>query len=114
MSKDDDFEELDFEELEIEEEIVDNKPKSNLPPGSRVNLFFRSTIGPGERLEKITVDSNISEAELKNTIGQIFGLEPEDFHLSIAGRTLDADDILSNYDIEDGVEVLIIPVSTAG
>ena len=37
-----------------------------------------------------------------------------DFHLSISGRTLDRDDVLSNYDLEDGLEVLIIPVSTAG
>ncbi|MFW9993515.1 MAG: ubiquitin-like domain-containing protein [Candidatus Odinarchaeota archaeon] len=114
MSKDDDFDDFEELEIEIEEEIVAKKPKTDFPPGSRVNLFFRSTIGPGEKLEKISVDSNISESELKSTVGQIFGLDPQDFHLSIGGRILDADDVLSNYDVEDGIEVLIIPISTAG
>ncbi|MHA2295144.1 MAG: hypothetical protein ACXAEU_13635 [Candidatus Hodarchaeales archaeon] len=113
MSNDEDE---DFEELEIEivEEIVEKRPKRDLPKGSRVNLFFRSTIGPGEKLEKVTADSNVSTLELKETVGKIFGLDPQDFHLSIGGRTLDSDDVLSNYDVDDGVEVLIIPVSTAG
>jgi hypothetical protein len=108
----------DFEDLNIEpqEEPPAAPVRTKHPVGSRVKvtMFFRSTIGPGEKLEKLTVDSEMPVAELKQTIGAIFSLAPEDFHLSFAGRVADPDDILSNYDIEDGSEALIIPVSTAG
>ncbi|MFX0173428.1 MAG: hypothetical protein ACFE9L_16160 [Candidatus Hodarchaeota archaeon] len=112
----------DFDELEIEEEEEDietppirtKEPSAKVPTGSRITLFFRSTIGPGEKLEKLTIDPEMAVLELKETLGGIFGLDPQDFHLSISGRTLDADDILSNYDLEEGLECLIIPVSTAG
>jgi hypothetical protein len=77
-------------------------------------LFFRSTIGPGEKLEKLSIDPEMGVSELKETLGGIFGLDPQDFHISISGRTLDRDDVLSNYDLENGLECLIIPVSTAG
>lgn len=117
MSENEDFDE--FDEIEDKGEggetpIQGKVPKSKTPTGSRVTLFFRSTIGPGEKLEKLTIDPNMAVKELSNTIGEIFGLDPQDFHLSISGRTLDRDDVLSNYDLDDGLEVLIIPVSTAG
>jgi hypothetical protein len=117
MSDNEDFDE--FDEIENEHEVTETPiqsklPKSKTPRGSRITLFFRSTIGPGEKLEKLTVDPDMAVQELSTTIGEIFGLDPQDFHLSISGRTLDSDDILSNYDLEDGLEVLIIPVSTAG
>jgi hypothetical protein len=117
----DEFEDEDFEDLEIEEEdisvetpIQPKTPEKKEPIGDRVTLFIRSTIGPSEKLEKLTVDPNISIQELAKTVGQIFGLDSQEFHLSISGRTLDPDDILSNYQLEDGVECLIIPISTAG
>jgi len=117
MSNNDDFDDLD---IEIEEEeipdvsIATKQPKAKSPAGTRLNLFFRSTIGPGEKTEKLTVDMQINVVELKKTLSQMFGLDPQEFHLSIAGRTMDNDDILDNYEILDGEEVLIIPVSTAG
>lgn len=118
----------DFDEMEdLLEEDVETPEQLSSPPiasktpsiskishGVRINLFFRSTIGPGEKIEKLTVDSEMPVRELATTIGQIFGLDPQDFHLSISGRTMDPDDVLSNYEIEDGLECLIIPVSTAG
>ncbi len=117
MSENDDFDE--FDEIEEEREgaktpIQSKVPESKTPKGSRITLFFRSTIGPGEKLEKLIVDPDMAVQELSTTIGEIFGLDSQDFHLSISGRTLDREDILSNYDLEDGLEVLIIPVSTAG
>ncbi|MFX0208744.1 MAG: ubiquitin-like domain-containing protein [Candidatus Hodarchaeota archaeon] len=115
MSENDDIEDFDLE-IEEEKEVVESKKpvKSKIPKGSQVKLVFRSTIGPGEKLEELTVDADLAVAELKATLGNIIGLDPDGFHLSIGGRTLDTDDILSNYEIEDGQEVLIIPVSTAG
>ena len=112
MSENEDFDELEIEE--DEEEIVETQMRTKTPSGSHITLFFRSTIGPGEKLEKLTVDPEMGVSELKETLGGIFGLNPQDFHISISGRTLDRDDVLSNYDIENGLECLIIPVSTAG
>ena len=117
MSENEDFEELDELDEEIQETerpIQSKTPSPKMTEGTTVNLFFRSTIGPREKLEKLGVDPNMAVNELKITIGEIFGLNPQDFHLSISGRTLDSDDIVSNYEVEDGMEVLIIPVSTAG
>ncbi len=112
MSENEDFDELEIEEEE--EEIVETQMKTKVPSGARITLFFRSTIGTGEKLEKLTVDPEMGISELKETLGGIFGLDPQDFHISISGRTLDRDDVLSNYEIENGLECLIIPVSTAG
>ncbi len=112
MSENEDFDDLEIEEEE--EEIVETQMRTKVPSGNHITLFFRSTIGPGEKLEKLTVNPEMGVSELKETLGGIFGLYPQDFHISISGRTLDSDDVLSNYDIENGLECLIIPVSTAG
>lgn len=105
----------DYDDLNMEvEEISPSLKQVGLPTGKRITLFFRSTIGAGEKIEKLVVDSNIPISELKKTVGNLFDLEPDDFHFSFAGRTTDNDDILSNYDIEDGSEALIIPISLAG
>ncbi|MHA1977020.1 MAG: hypothetical protein ACW98F_13895 [Candidatus Hodarchaeales archaeon] len=116
MSENEEF--IEFEEDGEEEQndlaIQSKVPRSKVPSGERITLFFRSTIGPGEKQEKLTVDPGMAVRELAQTIGEIFALDPQDFHLSISGRTLDSDDVLSNYDLEDGLEVLVIPVSTAG
>lgn len=112
MSENEDFDDLEIEEEE--EEIVETQMRTKVPSGARITLFFRSTIGPGEKLEKLTIDPEMGVSELKETLGGIFGLDPQDFHISISGRTLDRDDVLSNYEIENGLECLIIPVSTAG
>lgn len=117
MSENEDFDEFDEPEEEGNESlspIQEKTPQSKRPQGSRINLFFRSTIGPGEKLEKLNVDPEMSVKELSTTLGDIFGLDPQDFHLSVSGRTMDNDDVLSNYELEDGIEILIIPVSTAG
>ena len=117
MSEHEDFDEFDEPEEEGSESlssIQEKTPQSKRPQGSRINLFFRSTIGPGEKLEKLNVDPEMSVKELSTTLGDIFGLDPQDFHLSVSGRTMDSDDVLSNYELEDGIEILIIPVSTAG
>lgn len=117
MSENEEF--IEFEEEEGEEgqndsSIQSKVSRSKVPNGQRITLFFRSTIGRHEKQEKLTVDPELSVRELAATVGEIFALDPQDFHLSISGRTLDSDDVLSNYDLENGLEVLIIPVSTAG
>ncbi|OLS27107.1 MAG: hypothetical protein HeimC3_05740 [Candidatus Heimdallarchaeota archaeon LC_3] len=118
MSSNNDFDDdLEIEdELDIEYEVTESKG-TRVPSKiiqDKISLYFRSTIGPGEKMEKLTVDSNVPIVDLKKTVGILFGLESEDFNLIINGRTADDEDILSNYDIEEGLEILLIPISQAG
>jgi hypothetical protein len=83
--------------------------------GEKISLFFISTIGPGEKKQKLTIDNANLIYEIKETVGHIYGLIPANFHLSVGGITLDEMKPLKEYnEIEDGDEVLIIPSSIAG
>ena len=107
-----------FEELDIDLNSEDlEMPEEKTPSGSaqdKLNLFFQSTIGPSQRKEKLMISQSAPVSELKYTVSQIFSLEPSDFHLSYLGRTMDPDDVIANYDCEEGDIILLIPVSTAG
>jgi len=110
------FEEFD-EELELEEpEPISSKtPASKIPSGGRkISVFFMSTIGPGEKKQKLTVNDGNMVGDVKRTVGNIFGLNPNDFHLSHGGVTMDESNPLSDYRVADGDDVLLIPASTAG
>ncbi len=112
------FEELSFEEEEEEveeEDIISKTPeKSKTPAGKKISVYFQSTIGPSPKQEKLVVATDAPIGDIKYTVSQIFGLPPDEFHLSHAGRTCDPDDTFEDYGVEDGDTVLLIPVSTAG
>jgi len=121
----------DFEDLDLEEEEEPKKPtiKSKTPSsaapaasktpssgasaGPKKNIFFKSTVGP-ERTEKLSIGMNTPVSDVKNTLANIFGLSPEDFHLSSAGRTMEEDSKIGDYNVDNGDEILLIPQSTAG
>ena len=111
------FEDLSFDD-EVENTTTEIKSKtpasSKTPAGQKVNVYFQSTVGPNQKQEKLVVSQDAPVGDLKYTVGQIFGLPPEEFHLSHAGRTCDPEDSLSNYGVESGDTILLIPVSTAG
>ena len=113
-----DFEDLDFD-LEDQSSIKSKTPTQTKTPisgasaGKQKNIFFKSTVGP-ERTEKISVGEKAPVRDVKDTLANIFGLNPDDFHLSHAGRTLDESAPIGDYGIENGDEVLLIPHSTAG
>ncbi len=115
-----DFEDLDFD-LEEQSPIKSKTPAQAKTPasvsgssaGPRKNIFFKSTVGP-ERTEKISVGENAPVRDVRDTLANIFGLSPDDFHLSHAGRTLDESAPIGDYGIDNGDEVLLIPHSTAG
>ena len=124
MSFDNEFDENFDEELE---DPVSKTPKEAPPViqsktpvvkgpggGKKKSLFFTSTIGPGEKKQKLLVDDANKIGDIKHTVGNIFGLNPSDFHLSSGGVTMDEGRPLSEYNVEDGDEVLLIPASTAG
>ncbi len=114
----DEFEELSFDDEEEEfeeEEIISKTPaKSKTPASKKISVYFQSTIGPSPKQEKLVVATDAPIGDIKYTVSQIFGLPPDEFHLSHAGRTCDPDDTLEDYGVEDGDTILLIPVSTAG
>ena len=112
------FDEEFDEDLEDADEKTPAKSKTPAATasagGKKVSLFFLSTIGPGEKRQKLLVDDGNNVGAIKQTVGNIFGLDPADFHISSGGVTMDENSPLSEYNVDDGDEVLLIPASTAG
>ncbi|HEC38539.1 hypothetical protein LCGC14_0635240 [marine sediment metagenome] len=111
------FEEEFDEELELgeDEKIYSKTPASKTPSaGRKKTLYFMSTIGPGEKKEKLTVNDGTRVKEIKKTLGNLFGLDPNDFHISSGGVTMDENTQLKDYNLSDGDDILMIPASTAG
>ncbi|MHA2181734.1 MAG: ubiquitin-like domain-containing protein [Promethearchaeota archaeon] len=105
-----------FDEDLLEEEPVKSKtPASKTPTaGKKLTLYFMSTIGPGEKKEKLSVNDSNRVDDIKSTLGNIYGLDPNDFHLSSGGVTMDENNPLRDYDVNNGDDILLIPASTAG
>jgi hypothetical protein len=111
MSFEDDFD----EDLGGEEHVNSKTPMSKVPStGKKITLYFMSTIGPGEKKEKLTVNDANRVDDIKQTLGNLYGLDPNDFHLSSGGVTLDENSSLREYHVNDGDDILLIPASTAG
>jgi hypothetical protein len=79
-----------------------------------IKVYITSTIGPGEKKQDLRVKLSNKVIDIKDTIGNIFGLTPANFHLSSGGITFDEQLLLKDYILEEGDEILIIPSSTAG
>ena len=100
----------------VEQPIKSKTPASKTPAsgaGKTKNVYFRSTIG-ADKSEKLAIGENTPIRDIKETLSNMFGLAPEDFHLSHAGRTMNEDSTPKDYGIDNGDEVLLIPHSTAG
>jgi len=97
-------------------QVKSKTPASKKEPvgaGDKKNVFFKTTVGP-ERTEKLSIGLNTPVREVKDTLANIFGLSPDDFHLSHAGRTMDDGAPIGDYKVDNGDEILLIPQSTAG
>ena len=117
LNFDEEFDEDLDEDLDWEEtEPIDSKTPSSKKPsgGKKIALYFMSTIGPGEKKQKLTVNDGNLVGDIKKTVGNLFALNPSDFHLSHGGVTLDEGNSLSDYNVSDGDDILLIPASTAG
>ncbi len=53
-------------------------------------------------------------SDVKRTLGNLFGLDPDEFHLSSGGVTMDEGDQLRDHNLNNGDDILLIPASTAG
>ena len=108
MSFEEDFD----EELEP---VKSKTPSGKIPStGKKLTLYFMSTIGPGEKKEKLTVNDANTVSDIKQTLGNLFGLDPDEFHISSGGVTMDENNQLRDYNVNDGDDILLIPASTAG
>ncbi|MFX1569380.1 MAG: ubiquitin-like domain-containing protein [Promethearchaeota archaeon] len=108
------FEDFD-EDLGVNEPVKSKTPASKVPSGGKkLTLYFMSTIGPGEKKEKLTVNDRNKVRDIKQTLGNLYGLDPNDFHISCGGVTMDENSDLGDYDVNDGDDILLIPASTAG
>ncbi len=131
MGFDNEFDkDLEFDE-DLEEDLDDEayKPLSNIPTkeinsktpvrrviteGKKISVYFMSTIGPGEKKQKLLIKTGNLVGDIKETVANLFGLYPTNFHLSIGGITMDEGSILSDYNVADGDDILLIPASIAG
>jgi hypothetical protein len=122
---DEEFDE-DFDES-LDEDT--DEPSSNTPPkdlrtktpehkisseGKKISVFFLSTIGPGEKKQKLLVYTGNKIGDIKDTVANLFALDPSDFHLSSGGVTMEETSYLSDYNVADGDDILLIPASVAG
>ena len=113
MSFEEEFE--DDLELADEEPIKSKTPATKTPSkGKKLTLYFMSTIGPGEKKQKLTVNNGNQVGDIKRTLGNIFGLNPNDFHVSSGGVTMEENSQLKDYNVSNGDDILLIPASTAG
>ncbi|MFX0001322.1 MAG: ubiquitin-like domain-containing protein [Candidatus Hodarchaeota archaeon] len=103
-----------FEKIPEEEVEVKTPTTKVVSRGKKLSVYFMSTIGPGEKKQKLTVNDGNLVGDIKETVANLFGLVPADFHLSCGGVTMDETNPLSDYNISDGDDILLIPASIAG
>ncbi len=115
------------EELELDEdldeemeqipgkEINSKTPAAKaVPEGKKISVYFMSTIGPGEKKQKLLINSGNIVGDIKETVANLFGLDPDEFYLSSGGVTMDEQNPLKDYYVDDGDDILLIPASIAG
>lgn len=91
-----------------------NELLENNFPEKQINIYFMSTIGPGEKKQKLLIDTDQMVNNIKETVSNLFGLNPTEVHLSYNGVTLDEKSTLKEFNIMDGDTILLIPSSRAG
>lgn len=102
--------------VEIHEKEVESKTPSTkiIHGGKKISVYFMSTIGPGEKKQKLTINDGNLVGDIKETVANLFGLDPSDFFLSSGGVTMDENIVLRDYNVSDGDDILLIPASIAG
>ncbi len=99
---------------DLDEDLEDLSTKKIELRGKKISVYFISTIGPGEKKQKLPLNTGNLVGDIKETVANLFGLNSDDFHLSSGGITMDENTPLKEYNIVDGDDVLLIPASLAG
>lgn len=115
------------EELELDEDLdeeMDQIPGKEInsktpaakavPKGKKISVYFASCVGPGEKKQKLLINSGNLVGDIKETVANLFALDPADFYLSSGGITMDEQNPIKDYYVEDGDDILLIPASIAG
>ncbi len=98
-----------------EGEFESKTPTTNMiSGGNKISVYFMSTIGPGEKKQKLNINDGNLVGDIKETVANLFSLDPTDFYLSSGGVTMDESNRLSYYKVVDGDDILLIPASIAG
>jgi len=96
------------------EEIYSKTPVTRVTTeGKKISVYFISTIGP-EKKQKLLINSGNLVGDIKQTVANLFALDPADFYLSALGITMDEQYPLKTYEVDDGDDILLIPASIAG
>ncbi len=121
FDEDEEFDEDLDEELDeqlkkpILDDLATKTPSSTIiSEAKKISVYLMSTIGPGEKKQKLLIYTGYKISDIKETVANIFGLDPADFHLSTGGVTMDEGSTLNDYNLNDGDDILLIPASTAG
>ena len=97
--------------MDIDSKTPDVRAKTE---GKKISVYFMSTIGPGEKKQKLLVNTGNLVGDIKETVANLFALDPSDFYLSALGITMDEQSTLNDYAVDDGDDILLIPASIAG
>ena len=92
-------------------------PKTKTPESTisdKILIYFTSTIKKKKKKQEMVIRKSITIKELKKTVGKLYGLHVENFHLSLNGLTLSETREIVSYNVCHKDEILIIPSSTAG
>ncbi|MFX0135385.1 MAG: ubiquitin-like domain-containing protein [Candidatus Hodarchaeota archaeon] len=109
------YDAINYAETPFHKEETKESVKVSVPKESKeINVHFMSTIGPGEKKEKLLLDTGNNVGTIKESVGNLFGLSPADFYLSYGGVTMEETNLLMEYGIKDGDTILLLPTSTAG
>ncbi len=99
----------------VEQQETNNTEISYVPPsdtvmlGDRFRIHVISLVDPGEMKKIIIVDSVDTVKNVKEDLGVLFDYDIEEFLLTSGGVILQEDLLVSDYQLEDDDEIVLIP-----
>ena len=99
------LEKIDLTELGESEKELEDKDSSSK---KKWRIYILSLIG-GEERKDLLIEGNDLVEEVKKAAGDMFKFQPMNFHLSFEGLLLKQTSKISDYDIQNGDELVLIP-----
>ncbi|MCP4763567.1 MAG: hypothetical protein GY870_17480 [archaeon] len=93
----------------IEEEVIYSPPVKTIELGDKFRIHVISLIEPGEKKKIKIIESTDSIDKVKESVGILFDYDLEAFLLSSGGLILKEGKKISDYDIIDEDEIVLIP-----
>ncbi|MFX0032434.1 MAG: ubiquitin-like protein [Candidatus Hodarchaeota archaeon] len=91
------------------EQIIFTPPKINIEMQEKIRVYVRSLIEPGEKTKIIIVEMSNFVSEIKEKIGVLFDYDLSNFVISSGGIILEENLKISDYNLDDDDEIVIIP-----